>query len=267
MGSSAAPGAASSYASRNPMIYVVRYLLIALYTVFWGIVGCIVALFDGELVVWVGRNWLGWIFASCGVKIEVEGLENIAPDQPVVLMSNHQSALDIGALILSFPNSWRFVAKRELQWIPFLGWVLALSDQIMIDRGNRTKSIASLRKAAERVRGGVNVIIFPEGTRSPTGELTAFKSGGFHLAIEAGVPVLPATVSGSRQLTPTRSLRVESGTIKVTYGLPIPTEGLAIADRQALKERVRDAIQDGFDWDYQEPLERPRAPARAAPVA
>ena len=239
-------------------------MLIALCTVFWGIVGCIVAPFSGERVVWVGRNWIGWIFASCGLKIEVEGLENIAPDQPVVLMTNHQSALDIGAVILSFPNSWRFVAKRELQWIPFFGWVLALSDQIMIDRSNRAKSVASLRKAAERVRGGVNVIIFPEGTRSLTGALKAFKSGGFHLAIEAGVPILPATISGSLQLTPKNSLKVESGTIKVRYGVPIPTEELAIEDRRALKERVRAAIQAGFDWDYQQPPETSEATTEAA---
>ena len=245
------------------MIYAIRYFMIALYTIFWGVVGCIVAPFGGEHVVWVGRNWIGWIFKTCGLEIEVEGLEHIDPDQPVVVMSNHQSALDIGVLVLTFPNSWRFVAKRELQWIPFFGWVLALSDQIMIDRGNRTRSVASLRRAAERVRGGVNVMIFPEGTRSRDGALKEFKSGGFHLAIEAGVPILPATVSGSLQLTPPRSLKVESGKMKVTYGAPIPTEGLAVGDRQALKERVREAIADGFDWDYQPRPEDAPGPARA----
>jgi 1-acyl-sn-glycerol-3-phosphate acyltransferase len=234
------------------MIYVIRYLLIALYTVFWGILGCVLALINGEYVVWVGRSWISWIFKTCGLKIDVEGLENIPTDQSVVLMANHQSALDIGALVLTFPNSWRFVFKREIAYIPFFGWVMALSDQIMIDRGNRKSSVASLQKAASRVAGGVNVMIFPEGTRSLTGELKPFKSGGFHLAIDAGVPILPVTVSGSIPLTPKDSFKVESGTMKVTYGVPIPTEGLTTNDRKTLKVAVRDAIQAGFDWDYQQ---------------
>lgn len=238
------------------MIYVIRYMFIVLYTIFWGVVGCILALYDGELVVWVGRQWVGWIYKTCGLEIDIEGLENLDPDQPIVLMANHQSTLDIGAIILAFPHSWRFVAKRELQWVPFFGWVLALSDQIMIDRGNRTKSVASLRVAAERVRNGVNVIIFPEGTRSHDGHLKEFKSGGFHLAIEAGVPIIPATVSGSMRLTPKHSLRVESGRMKVTFGEPIPTAGLTVADRQTLKDQVRVAIEAGFDWTYQD---RPEA--------
>jgi len=233
------------------MIYVVRYFFIVLYTIFWGVVGCLLALIDGEYVVWVGRQWIGWIFRTCGLEIDVEGLEHLDPDQPVVLMANHQSALDIGAIVLSFPHSWRFVAKRELQWVPFFGWVLALSDQILIDRGNRAKSVASLHRAAERVRNGVNVIIFPEGTRSEDGRLKAFKSGGFHLALEAGVPIVPATVSGSMRLTPRHSLRVESGRMKVVFGEPIPTADLTVDDRQELKQRVREAIEAGFDPDYQ----------------
>ncbi len=234
------------------MIYVIRYLLIALYTIFWGVLGCVLALINGDLVVWVGRSWIRWIFATCGLKIEVEGLENVPDGQGMVLMSNHQSALDIGALVLTYPHPWRFVFKREIAYIPFFGWVMALSDQIMIDRGNRAKSVASLRKAANRVRDGVNVMIFPEGTRSPTGALREFKSGGFHLAIDAGVPILPVTVSGSIQLTPKHSFRVESGTMKVTYGVPIPTADLSTEDRQELKAQVKQAIEAGFDWDYQQ---------------
>jgi 1-acyl-sn-glycerol-3-phosphate acyltransferase len=155
--------------------------------------------------------------------------------------------LDIGALVLTLPVSWRFVAKRELTWIPFFGWALGLSDQIVIDRRNRTRSVRSLSRAAERIRGGLNVIIFPEGTRSPTGEMREFKSGGFHLAIEAQVPILPATVSGSFELIPKRSLKVHSGTIKVAYGAPIPTAGLGTEQRNVLKEQVRAAIARGYD--------------------
>ena len=229
------------------MLYVFRFALIVVYTVFWGLPAMLVAPFSGEAIVWIGRTWLSWIFRTCGVRVVAEGLQHVDRTQSYVFMSNHQSVLDVGALVLTLPVSWRFVAKRELTWVPFFGWALGLSDQVVIDRGNRTKSMTSLARAAERIRGGVNVIIFPEGTRSPTGELREFKSGGFHLAIQAQVPILPATVSGSFDLIPKRSLKVHSGTIKVVYGAPIPTAGLRPEQRNELKERVRDAIARGYD--------------------
>lgn len=233
------------------MLYAARFCLIALYTVLWGALATVVAPFSGEAIVWVARNWIRWIFVTCGVRVEAAGLEHVAATKTAVYMSNHQSVLDIGAIVETLPVSWRFVAKRELTYVPFFGWALALSDQIVIDRGNRRRSVESLRRAAERVRGGVNVIIFPEGTRSPDGTLQPFKSGGFHLALDAQVPVIPVTISGSFQLTPKRSLQVRSGAIRVVYGEPIPTVGLTARDREALKERVAAAIQAGYDAELQ----------------
>jgi 1-acyl-sn-glycerol-3-phosphate acyltransferase len=233
------------------MIYVVRYCLIALYTIFWGALATAVAPFSGEAIVWIGRHWIGWIFATCGIRVRAEGLERIRATPAAIYMSNHQSVVDIGAIVLSLPVSWRFVAKRELTCIPFFGWALALSDQIVIDRGNRRRSVESLRRAAQRVRAGVNVIIFPEGTRSPDGSLQPFKSGGFHLALDAQVPVVPVTVSGSRRLTPKRSLQVRSGEVKVVYGEPIPTAGMTVRDRERLKRMVADAIRGGYDPELQ----------------
>lgn len=143
---------------------------------------------SGEAVLWVGRQWVGWIFWTCGIAVEADGLENVDPRQPCVFMSNHQSVVDVGALVLTLPVSWRFVAKRELVWVPFFGWAMWLGGHVIINRGNRESAIASLRRAAKRLRGGMNVIIFPEGTRSETGEMREFKSGGFHLALEAQGP-------------------------------------------------------------------------------
>ena len=233
------------------MLYAVRFSLIALYTVLWGALATVAAPFSGEAIVWIARTWIGWIFATCGIRVHTHGLEHVAATKAAVYMSNHQSVLDIGAIVLSLPVSWRFVAKKELTYIPFFGWALGLSDQIVIDRGNRRRSVESLRRAAERVRGGLNVIIFPEGTRSPDGSLQTLKSGGFHLAIDAQVPVIPVTVSGSLQLTPKRSLQVRSGGVKVVYGEPIPTTGLTVRDREALKIRVAAAIRAGYDPNLQ----------------
>lgn len=236
------------------MKYVFRYLLVVLYTIVWGVPACLVALVDrsGEAVIWIGRQWVRWIFASCGVRVEAEGLENIDPRQPYIFMCNHQSVLDIGALVLTLPRSFRFVAKRELTWIPLFGWAIRLGGHVIVDRANRESAVASLKRAAVRVREGTSVIVFPEGTRSETGTMRAYKSGGFHLALEARVPILPATVSGSRRLTPRRSLRVKSGRIKVVYGKPIETRELRLEDRELLKQRVREAIGAGYDWELQE---------------
>lgn len=243
------------------MVYVVRYLLVVLYTVLWGGIACLASPFDREglAVVWCGRQWVRWILWTCGIRADADGLANVPRDRPCVYMSNHQSVFDIAAIIATLPVRWRFVAKRELTWIPFFGWALALGGQIIVDRRNREASVRSLARAAERVRDGANVIIFPEGTRSPDGSLREFKSGGFHLALQAGVPIVPVAVSGSRRISPKRSLRIHSGRVRVRYGAPIPTEGLGPEDRERLKARVREAILRGYDAELQGPV-----PTRAA---
>jgi 1-acyl-sn-glycerol-3-phosphate acyltransferase len=235
------------------VIYVYRYLMIVLYTIFWGLIACFLGLVDrsGEGVIWVARNWVSWILATCRVEVVREGIDRIDPKQPYVFMSNHQSVIDTAAIVSTLPVSWRFVAKRELVWVPFFGWALGLGGHVIVDRGDHERAMRSMKRAAERIRTGTNVIIFPEGTRSPSGELGPFKSGGFHLAIEAGVPILPVTVSGTTQITPKGSLRIESGRVRILYGKPIPTAGLDLEARGRLKDEVRQAISAGFDPDLQ----------------
>jgi len=237
------------------VIYLLRYILIAVYTVFWSILAIVAAVVDrsGRGVIWIATTWLRWIYATCGISVEVGGLDNFEPETPHVIMCNHQSVIDVGALVLVLPGAWRFVAKRELIRVPFFGWALGLSDHIIIDRSDRDRAVASLRAAGERIRSGVSVVIFPEGTRSETGELRDFKSGGFHLALEAGVPILPVTVSGSQRIAPKGSLRIESGVVKTQFGSPIPTKGLDLSQRNDLKARVREAILAGFDPAFQDP--------------
>jgi 1-acyl-sn-glycerol-3-phosphate acyltransferase len=237
------------------VIYVIRYTLIALYTVFWASTVTVACLFDrsGESGVWGARRWARWSLATCGIQVEAEGLEEISSSDSFVVMSNHQSVFDIVALVATCPLSWRFVAKRELTRIPFFGWGLVAAGHIVIDRSRTDRAVGSLKRAAARVRAGTSVIIFPEGTRSPTSTMQAFKSGGFHLAMQAGVPILPVSISGSRRITPRGSLRVDSGRILVRYRKPIPTRDWPLDQREGLKEAVREAIFDGFDpalqWD------------------
>ena len=234
------------------VIYVFRYLMLVLITIFWGPPACLLAPLDpsGRVIMWIGRRYVGWIYRVCRIRVIAEGVDAIDRSRPYVIMTNHQSVLDVGALILTLPVEWRFVAKRELTFIPLFGWAVGMS-QVIIDRSRRERAVASLKRAAERIRGGANVIIFPEGTRSADGVLREFKSGGFHLALQAQVEILPATVSGSHRLTPKGSLRIESGDIRIRYGEPIPTEGLTTDDRDALRARVRAAIAAGYDAKLQ----------------
>jgi len=231
------------------VIYVARFLLITVCTVFWATAVSLTCVFDrtGNSGVWGARRWARWILAGCGVRVDAEGLDAIAASDTYVVMSNHQSVFDVIALVATLPLSWRFVAKRELTRIPFFGWGLLAAGHIVIDRSQNERAVASLERAADRVRAGTSVIIFPEGTRSQTCEMRPFKSGGFHLAIQAGVPILPATVSGSRRITPRDSLRVEPGRILVRYGKPIPTRDVPLERREDLKQAVRAAIEAGFD--------------------
>lgn len=235
------------------MKYALRYTLAVLYTALFGVPATLAAFVDrsGETTMWIGRRWVQAVLWTCGIRVRAEGLENVDPRRPCIFMSNHQSVFDIAALMITAPTSIRFVAKRELAWIPLFGWALALSGHVLIDRGNRARAIERLQRAAERIRAGTSVIVFPEGTRSPTGRLGDFKKGGFHLAIAAGVPVVPVTVSGSHRITPKRSLRIESGEILVVYGKPIATAGMRREDRELLAKLVREGIESGYDPAYQ----------------
>lgn len=242
------------------MIYVVRYALVALYTVFWGTMACLLATFDrsGRSLVWCARHWVAWIVGSCGIRVDADGLEHVPRERPCVYMSNHQSVIDTAAIIHTLPAFWKFVAKRELTRIPFFGWALIAGRQVIVDRADHASSVESLARAAAQVRAGASVIIFPEGTRSPDRTLRAFKSGGFHLALQAGVPIVPVTVSGSWRITPKRSLRIERGRVRVRYGAPIPTQGVGPGDRHALELRVREAILAGYDPALQDEREDER---------
>jgi len=231
-----------------------QFGLIGLYTIIIGVPIIAASFFDGGRTMMVlGRLWVRWILATFSVRVDVAGLENVPTHAPIILMSNHQSLADIAAIVSTLPPSvkWRFVAKKELVRVPVFGQALLASGHIIIDRGNRERAVASLRHAAERIRAGTSVIVFPEGTRSSDGHLRSFKSGPFHLAVEAQVPIVPVTVSGSQRITPKGELRVHPGRVKITYGRPIPTRGVAIAERKVLAARVRDAIARGYDVAYQ----------------
>ena len=210
---------------KRGLIYAYRYFLVLVFTVFWGTIGTVLGLTDrsGNGGIWAARNWVSWILRGCGIRVVVEGLENVDVGRPHVFMCNHQSVMDIAALVQTIPVQFRFVAKRELSRIPFFGWALALGGHVLIDRGDRPRAIRSLERASGQIRGGTNVIVFPEGTRSKTGELQTFKKGGFHLCMQAGVPMVPVVLRNTSEAMPKGALLARPGTIEVEVLPPIDT--------------------------------------------
>ena len=136
----------------------------------------------------------------------------------------------------------RFVARKEVFKTPVMGQAMRATGQILVDRSDCEQAIASLSQAAKRISKGITVLVFPEGTRSSNGELKDFKKGGFMLALEAQVPIIPVGVSGTRSIVPRGEWRFKPGTVGVSMGDPIPTAGLTVSDRDALMRTVRDAL-------------------------
>jgi 1-acyl-sn-glycerol-3-phosphate acyltransferase len=196
----------------------------------------------GGVYDWATVDWSKGLLRAAGTPVHVTGLELIPKDGPVIFASNHTSMFDIWALAATLPGSTRFVAKQELGRIPILGLAMRRAGHIMIDRFNRARAFEAYEEAARTIRTGIAPIVFPEGTRSPTGELLPFKNGPFGLAITAQVPVVPVYVDGTYRIMPKGTFRIRPMPIRIAIGAPIATAGLSPGDREALRDRVRAAV-------------------------
>jgi 1-acyl-sn-glycerol-3-phosphate acyltransferase len=190
---------------------------------------------------YVKNVWARRMLWLPGATLRVEGLENIDQTKSTVFVSNHQSTLDIPALFVALPVDFRFVAKKILQYVPITGWYMKFAGFVFIDRGNRREALQSIDVAADKIRKGLSIVIFPEGTRSETGAILPFKKGPFALALKAGVPVTPVAVEGSRHVMPKNSWNVVPGEIRVKVGAPIDPTPFG-DDREALAQHVREKI-------------------------
>lgn len=176
-------------------------------------------------------------------KVNVSGLERIDPSKIYVFAANHQSYCDIWCLFACLPVRFKFIAKESLFKVPFLGWHLRLAGHIALDRKNTRKSIKVLiNEAAEKVKAGSSVLIFPEGTRSINGEIGRFKRGPMLLAVAAGAPIVPIAISGSRRRLPKGSIVTNPGVIDVVICKPIDTQTYSTKDLNGLADRVREQI-------------------------
>ena len=190
------------------------------------------------------RRWAARILRAARVRVEMEGLEHLPSGRPAVLVANHESWFDVFALVAYLPVDYRFVGKIELTRIPFFGAAWISSGHIAIDRSDRERAIASLEQAGKSLRRDRAVVVmFPEGTRSPDGELLPFKKGAFVLALRTGVPIVPVGIRGSREIMPKGAWRIRPGTVHVRIGPPLEVDGLSEEQRNALLEDARTEVK------------------------
>ncbi|HYV46434.1 MAG TPA: lysophospholipid acyltransferase family protein [Myxococcaceae bacterium] len=193
--------------------------------------------------IWMARKvWAPVLLWSAGSTLEVHGVEHVDPKRPTIYVSNHQSASDIPVLFMAIPCNLRFVAKKSLSYVPVLGWYMLLAGYVFVDRGNRTKAIASLERGAEKIRKGISLIMYAEGTRSEDGRILPFKKGPFALALKSGVAVCPVTIEGTGRMMPKGRFRITPTTVKVKIGKPIETSKYDPTDREKLIRDVRAVI-------------------------
>lgn len=227
---------------------------IVLATIVYGTASLIVSFFDntGRMQIRVARAWARMLLRVSGVRVRVEGLERIDPEASYVFIANHLSYMDTPVALANVPVQFRFLAKRGLFQIPFLGTHLSRAGHIPVPREDPRASVKTMQLAAETIQQkNISLLIFPEGGRSHDGVLRPFKEGGLYIAIRAGVPVVPLVMIGTRKILPYGGGVVQAGEVILRILEPIPTKGMTVKDRGKLTERVREVIAGE--------LERPNA--------
>ncbi len=188
------------------------------------------------------RFWARLNAAASLMKVSISGLENLAPGQSYVIVANHQSLVDIYVLYGFLGVDIRWVMKAELRRVPVLGLACDKMGHIYIDRSNTEAALGSINEARTRIKDGISVAFFPEGTRSRDGDLGQFKRGAFRFAIETGLPILPVTIHDTRKVLPSDTLDIVPGQVHMEIGAPIATTGLSEPDARALSRQAREVI-------------------------
>ena len=227
----------------------VFYLIpaVSLYTIALGTVSLASTIFDprGDFGHKCARAWARLILKTTGVRVEVSGLERLDPARSYVFAANHQSIYDIPIVFTALPFQLRIVAKESLGKIPFLGWHLQRTGHLLVDRSRPGAGI--VKKMARLVGEHHSLIVFPEGTRSVDGTVARFKGGPFVLALEAHVPIVPVSISGSRYVMKKGRLMVCPGEVSVTVHEPIETSGVSRSAVRELVDRVRKNVRTSVD--------------------
>ena len=195
----------------------------------------------------IANLWARMLLWLTSTRVDVIGKENVLMEKPQIFMANHQSDFDILIVLAHIPGQFRWIAKKELFKIPIFGKAMRNAGYIEIDRQNHEKALKSLDEAAQKIREGKSVVTFPEGTRSRDGKIRPFKQGMFHLAIQAGVPIVPISIIGAHEIMPKRTLKVKPGRITMVIDRPVDVSGYTLETRGELIEKIRHIIVRNFE--------------------
>jgi 1-acyl-sn-glycerol-3-phosphate acyltransferase len=226
--------------------YFILDPLIWLYTLVMGVIALPGGLFDrdGRRLHWFSRAWSWLIMKTIQSPMKVTGLDKIDTTKPHVYAANHASAMDIPVLYVYLPFQFRIVFKKELLVYPIVGWQLKRSGQVCIDQQKPANSIAAIRSAVKSLRAGMPLVIFPEGGRTPDGEIKPFLPGAFFLALKAQVDIVPIALVGTYELLPMDTYHIKCRPLEMRVGEPISTAGMTMRDLEALSAKVQKAVED-----------------------
>jgi 1-acyl-sn-glycerol-3-phosphate acyltransferase len=216
-----------------------------MYTVVLGIISIPVSLFGdkGRILHGFARFWSRLIMSTISSSTKVSGLEAIDTSKPYVYAVNHASALDIPVLYVYLPFEFRIAFKKELLAYPIVGWHLRRSGQICVDQQNPARSISSIRAALNSLKSGLPLVIFPEGGRTPDGEIKPFLPGALFLAIKAQVDIVPVALVGTFELLPMNTYHIKCRPLEMRVGHPISTSGYTVRNMDTLSVRVHAAVE------------------------
>ncbi|MBD3418862.1 MAG: 1-acylglycerol-3-phosphate O-acyltransferase [Chitinivibrionales bacterium] len=223
-------------------IFGIPWIIVS--TTIYAIMAILLSIFSRKAGMVIARLWSRQLLALCGVKVSIDGLDKIKHSSKFIIVSNHQSHLDIPVLMSVLSHiHLTFIAKKELFLIPVFGWGVYMIGNVSIDRSSARKGRVSLAKAAQRLQEeDISVVLFPEGTRSETGDIGGFKRGGFSLAIESGLTVVPVAIIGTRSVLSKKSYTIHPGRVAVRIGNPIDVSGMGRGDKEMLMRNVREKI-------------------------
>jgi 1-acyl-sn-glycerol-3-phosphate acyltransferase len=226
--------------------YFIFDLLIWMYTVVLGIISIPVSLFGnkGRILHGFARFWSVLIMKTISSPTKVTGLETIDTAKPYIYAVNHASALDIPVLYVHLPFEFRIAFKKELLAYPIVGWHLKRSGQICVDQQNPARSISSIRAALKTLKSGMPLVIFPEGGRTPDGEIKPFLPGALFLAIKAQVDIVPVALVGTFELLPMNTYHIKCRPLEMRVGQPISTAEYTVRNMASLSDRVHKAVED-----------------------
>ena len=241
----AIPGLEYGWLSRLRSYFILDPL-IWLYTMVMGLLALPGGMFDrdGRRLHRFSHGWSWLIMKTIFSPVKVTGLEKIDTSKPHVYAANHASALDIPVLYVNLPFHFRIAFKKELLSYPVIGWQLKRSGQICIDQQNPSRSISSIRAALKGIKAGLPLVIFPEGGRTPDGNIKPFLPGAFFLAIKAQVDIVPVALVGTYELLPMNTYHIKCRPLEMRVGKPISTTGLTMRDLEPLSAKVQKALED-----------------------